>query len=88
MKKFLGLIPRFAEVTEEKLAGGAFLPSPNLNRVKLQIKFSRTNEKYIKQNQQNNWIAAEAAIHFVSNIFTYNIQIVCQASSSLWWCYI
>ena len=33
VKKFLGLIPTFAKVTEEKLAGGAFC-SHILNRVK------------------------------------------------------
>ena len=33
VKKFLGLIPTFAKVTEEKLAGGAFYPHI-LNRVK------------------------------------------------------
>ena len=33
VRKFLGLIPTFAKVTEEKLAGGAFCPHI-LNRVK------------------------------------------------------
>ena len=34
VRKFLGLIPSFVEVTGEKLVGFFFLPSPILNRVK------------------------------------------------------
>ena len=34
VRKFLGLIPTFVEVTREKLVGGPFLPPPILNRVK------------------------------------------------------
>ena len=38
VKKFLGLILTFVEVTGENLVGGAFLPPPILNRVKIIIK--------------------------------------------------
>ena len=34
-RKFSGLIPTFVEVTEEKLVGRLFAPSPILNRVKV-----------------------------------------------------
>ena len=40
VRKFLGLIPTFVEVTGEKLVG-AFLPPPILNRVK-----EETESKY------------------------------------------
>ena len=34
VRKLLGLIPTFVEVTEKKLMGGAFPPPPILNRIK------------------------------------------------------
>ena len=37
VKQFWGLILTFVEVTGEKLVGGAFLPSPILNRVNYNI---------------------------------------------------
>ena len=37
LRKFWGLIPTFVEIIGKKLVGGAFLPPPILNRVKINI---------------------------------------------------
>ena len=37
VRRFLGLVPTFLEVTEEKLVQGAFLPPPILNSVKANL---------------------------------------------------
>ena len=55
VRKFWGLIPTFAEVTEENLVRGAFLAPPILNRVKtfvLNIKFlinKNREDKFMKK---------------------------------------
>ena len=49
VKKFWGLIPTFVEVTEEKLVGMAFLPSPLiLNGVNLKLEQLQKTKKTLK----------------------------------------
>ena len=50
VRKFLGLIPTFPEVTEEKLVGGAFLPPPILNSVKRLLNIY--DEAFLQQNSK------------------------------------
>ena len=50
VRKFLGLIPTFPEVTEEKLVGGAFFPPPILNSVKRLLNIH--DEAFLQQNSK------------------------------------
>ena len=53
VRKFLGLIPTFVEVTGEKMVGGGlFAPPPLLNRVKCNWKH-HIQEKQLQENSSN-----------------------------------
>ena len=55
VRKFLGLIPTFIEVTGEKLVGGLFAPPPHpiKNRVNLKLKVQLRNTYTFAQHENS-----------------------------------